>query len=46
MTEHTHFDFDFNESGQALFINTKGELYGNILRCDFSDISVKNILNV
>lgn len=43
--ENTHFDFDFKESGQALFINPKGELYGNILRCDFSDISVKKILN-
>lgn len=44
--QNTHFDFDFNESGQALFINPKGELYGNILRCDFSDISVKKILNI
>lgn len=44
--QNTHFDFDFSESGQALFINTKGELCGNILRCDFSAISVKKILNL
>jgi len=45
-SQNTHFGFAFSESGQALFINTKGQLYGNVLRCDFSDISVKHILNV
>lgn len=44
--QNTHFDFDFNESGQALFINAKGELYGNILRCDFNAVYVKKILNI
>jgi len=44
--QNTHFDFDFNEPGQALFINAKAELYANILRCDFSAISVKKILNL